>query len=83
MPNTHSFSHLPVRSAGESHAVYKLLSTVIPAEKLCAVWCDFKSKALSSIYTVVPLAVMAARHVTGGLSCSGGAGGSCRKHRVQ
>lgn len=77
----HSFSHLPVQLSSEAYAVYKLLSTVIPAEELCAAWCDFKGKAFSSIYTVVPLAVTAARHMTGGLSCSGGAGGSCRKHQ--
>lgn len=55
---------------------------VIPAEKLCAAWHDFKGEALPSINTVVPLAVTAAHHMTGGLGCSGGAGGSCRRHQV-
>lgn len=57
---------------------------VIPAEKLGAAWHDFKSEALPSINTVVPLAVTAACHVTGGLGCGDGdgAGGSCRRHRV-
>lgn len=54
----------------------------VPAEKLCAAWHDFKSEALSSINTVVPLAVTAACDMAGGLGRSGGAGGSCRRHQV-
>lgn len=53
---------------------------VLPAKKLCAAWHDFKGEAFPSINTIVLLAVAAARHVTGGLGCRGGAGGSCRGH---
>lgn len=55
---------------------------VIPAEELGAAWHDFKSEALPSINTVVPLAVAAASHMTGGLGRGDGdgAGGGCERH---
>lgn len=54
---------------------------VVPAEKLGAAWHDLQSEALASVHTVVPLAVAAARHMTGGLGCGDGAGGGCERHR--
>lgn len=66
----------------QSSATYPAVH-VIPAEKLGAAWHNLKSETLSSIHTVVPLAVAAARHMTGGLGCGDGdgAGGGCERQR--
>lgn len=50
----------------------------IPAEELCAAWCDFKGETLSSVDAVVLLAVAAAGHMTRGLAR--GAGKSCGRY---
>lgn len=73
---------LPLSGEPQTSATYPAVH-VIPAEKLGAAWHNLKSEALPSIHAVVPLAVAAARHVTGGFGCGDddGAGGGCERHR--
>ena len=51
----------------------------LPAEELCASRDDLQGEALASIHAVVLMAVAATSHMTGGLCCRGGAGGSWRE----